>query len=62
LILPGLLRIKPGLTSLAASGLVVIMIGAVTITLGAGMLGVAVFSFVVGILCAFVAHYRSKHS
>jgi hypothetical protein len=26
------------------------------------MLGVAVFSFVVGILCAFVAHYRSKHS
>jgi hypothetical protein len=26
------------------------------------MLGVAAFSFVVGILCAFVAHYRSKHS
>ena len=39
LILPGLLRIRPGLTPLAAAGLVLIMIGAAVITLatmGAG--------------------------
>ena len=30
LILPGLLRIRPGLTPLAAAGLVIIMIGATT--------------------------------
>src|SRR5215217_2261552 len=33
LILPGLLRIRPGLTSLAAAGLVIIMIGATVLTL-----------------------------
>src|SRR5215470_14907535 len=33
LILPGLLRIRPGLTPLAALGLVLIMVGATTITL-----------------------------
>ena len=33
LILPGLLRIRPGLTPLAAAGLVIIMIGATAITL-----------------------------
>jgi hypothetical protein len=61
LILPGLLRIKRGLTPLAACGLVIIMIGAVVLTLRAGMVGVAAFSLVVGILCAFVAYYRSRH-
>ena len=34
LILPGLLRTKPGLTPLAAAGLVIIMIGAVVVTGG----------------------------
>src|SRR2546428_1023255 len=33
LILPGLLRIRPGLTPLAATGLVIIMIGATVLTL-----------------------------
>ena len=33
LILPGLLRIRPGLTPLAAAGLVIIMIGATMVTL-----------------------------
>jgi uncharacterized membrane protein YphA (DoxX/SURF4 family) len=32
LILPGLLRIRPGLTPLAAAGLVIIMIGATLLT------------------------------
>ena len=61
LILPGLFRIKPWLTPLAASGLVIIMIGAVVITLKSGMVGVAVISLVVGLLCAFVAYFRSRH-
>src|SRR5437899_11773098 len=36
LILPGLLRIRPGLTPLAAAGLVIIMIGATVLTLAGG--------------------------
>ena len=36
LILPGLLRIRPGLTPLAAAGLVLIMIGATVVTLAGG--------------------------
>ncbi|MGH8650481.1 MAG: DoxX family protein, partial [Burkholderiales bacterium] len=36
LILPGLLRIRPGLTPLAAAGLLIIMIGATVITLAGG--------------------------
>ena len=60
LILPGLFRIRPGLTPLAAAGLVIIMIGAVVITLiGREVMG-AVISLVVGILAAFVAYGRWK--
>ena len=58
LILPGLLRIRPGLTPLAALGLVIIMIGAVVITLIAGAVVPAVISLVVGLLAAFVAYGR----
>ena len=36
LILPGLLRIRPGMTPLGAAGLVIIMIGATVLTLAAG--------------------------
>src|ERR1700687_1116501 len=36
LILPGLLRIRPGLTPLAAAGLLIIMIGATVVTLVGG--------------------------
>jgi len=61
LILPGLFRTKRELTPLAAWGLVVIMIGATSLTLYAGLTGVAAFSFVVGLLCFFVGYYRSKH-
>ena len=42
LILPGLLRIRPGLTPLAAAGLVIIMIGATVITLMGGAIAPAV--------------------
>src|SRR5438552_16149454 len=58
LILPGLLRIRPGLTPLAATGLVIIMIGATVITLAAGEIVVALISLVVGLLAAFVAYGR----
>lgn len=60
LILPGLLRIRPGLTSVAAAGLIVIMIGATVATLKNGMLGPAVIPLVVGLLCAFIAYARWK--
>jgi hypothetical protein len=59
LVLPGLLRIRPGLTPLAAAGLVIIMIGATGLTLATGMgVGAAVIPLVVGILAAFVAYGR----
>src|SRR5437899_10355243 len=58
LILPGLLRIRPGLTPLAATGLVIIMLGAIVLTLMAGLVAVALISLVVGLLAAFVAYGR----
>jgi uncharacterized membrane protein YphA (DoxX/SURF4 family) len=58
LILPGLLRIRPGLTPLAAAGLVIIMIGAIVITLVGRDVATALISLVVGGLAAFVAYGR----
>jgi uncharacterized membrane protein YphA (DoxX/SURF4 family) len=58
LILPGLLRIKPGLTPLAAAGLVIIMIGATVITLLGGDRATALIPLVVGLLAMFVAYGR----
>jgi hypothetical protein len=56
LILPGLLHIRPGLTPLAAAGLVIIMIGATTITVMGGNVAQALFPLAVGLLAAFVAY------
>ena len=58
LILPGLLRIRRGLTPLAAAGLVIIMIGATVLTLATGNVASALISLVVGLLAAFVAYGR----
>lgn len=58
LVLPGLLRIRPGLTPLAAAGLGIIMIGAVVVTLVGGMVAVALMDLVVALLAAFVAYGR----
>ena len=58
LVLPGLLRIRPGLTPLAAAGLVIIMIGATVVTLVGGMVAVALMNVVVALLAAFVAYGR----
>lgn len=57
LILPWLLKIKPGLTPLAAALLVIIMIGA-TVTTAVGSVGMAIFPLVIGVLLAFVAYKR----
>ena len=58
LILPSVLRIKPGLTPLAAAGLVIIMIGAVVITLPSMGVGPALLPLVVGLAAAFIAYGR----
>ena len=58
LILPWILRIRPGLTPLAAAGLVIIMIGATVLTLMTGDIAMALFPLVVGLFCAFVAYGR----
>ena len=58
LILPGLLRIRPGLTPLAAAGLVIIMVGATALTLAIGPVATALIPLVVGLLAAFVAYGR----
>ena len=60
LILPGLLRIRPGLTPLAAAGLVIIMIGATVITLATMDAVLALTPLVVGLLAAFVAYGRLR--
>ena len=58
LILPYALRILPGLTALAAAGLVVIMIGATvsTLAIGGGLLALPTLLF--GLLAGLVAYGR----
>ncbi len=58
LILPWLLRIRPGLTPMAAVGLVIIMIGAIVTTLAISDVATALIPLAVGILAAFVAYGR----
>jgi uncharacterized membrane protein YphA (DoxX/SURF4 family) len=62
LILPRLLRIRPGLTPLAAAGLVIIMIGATVVTVAGGSVAQALTPAIVGLLAAFVAYGRSRLS
>ena len=60
LVLPGLLRRNQYLTVWAAIGLLIIMIGAVVVTVPTMGVGAAVTPLIVGVLCAFVAYGRSK--
>jgi uncharacterized membrane protein YphA (DoxX/SURF4 family) len=60
LILPGLLRIRPELTPLAAAGLAIITAGATVVTLVGGLGAVAVIPFVVASLSGFVAYRRRQ--
>jgi len=58
LVLPGLTKIRRGLTPLAAVGLVIIMIGAVVITIMGLGVAMAISPLITGILCAVVAYGR----
>lgn len=60
LVLPSLLRIRPSLTPLAGSGLVIIMTGATAITLVVGGGPAALIPLVIGLLAAFVAYGRRR--
>ncbi len=62
LILPGVLRIRPELTPLAALGLVVIMVGAMTLTVASGGGAAALMPLVVGVLLVSVARGRREYS
>lgn len=60
LVLPGLTRVRTGLTPLAAAGLTIIMIGATTVTvLGMGV-AAAIVPAVVGIVTAWIAYGRTR--
>ena len=58
LVLPGALRIHTELTSLAAAGLIVIMIGATALTAMTGSAAAALFPSVVGVCLASVGYIR----
>ena len=58
LILPGLLRIRPGLTPLAAAGLGLVAIGGMAYQIAAGEPGNAVFALAIAVLCALVGYGR----
>lgn len=60
LVLPGLLKIKPALTWIAATGLVIIMLGAVAVTIAGDGVAASIVPFVVAVLCAFVAYGRCR--
>jgi len=60
LILPWALRIRPVLTPLAASGLIVIMIGATVITALTGPVAPALIPLTVGVLLTLVAWQRTR--
>lgn len=60
LVLPSLLRIRPGLTPLAAVGLIIIMIGALVIDIIAHGMAGAVVPVVTGLLLGFVAYGRTR--
>jgi uncharacterized membrane protein YphA (DoxX/SURF4 family) len=54
LVLPGLLRLKTGLTPIAAAGLVIIMIGATVVTATTQGAAPAILPFAVGVLLCVV--------
>jgi hypothetical protein len=58
LILPGMLRIQPGLMGVSAAGLIVIMVGAVIVSVMTGPPVLALIPLTVGVLLVFVARAR----
>ncbi len=60
LILPGVFHRRQYLTPLAAAGLLILMIGAVIVTIMGDGVAMAATPFIVGVLCLFVAYGRWK--
>ena len=58
LVVPGLLRIRPSLTPLAAIELAHVMLAATIVTIAQGEPVLALMPAVVGCLCTTVAYYR----
>jgi hypothetical protein len=58
MIVPGLTRIRPGLTPLGAGGLVIIMIGATVINIVNGPAAAGVLTAVFGLMAAYVVWGR----
>lgn len=58
LILPGLTRILPWLTPLAAAGLMIVVGSATVLHLSRGEIGSAIMTAVLFVLCTFVAYMR----
>ena len=59
-VVPWLTGIRPGLTPLAAGGLVVIMIGATVVNLTTTVPALAILTVILGLLAAFVAYGRGQ--
>ena len=58
MILPGITRIRLGLTPLGAGGLVIIMIGATVVNIVNGPPAVAIFTMALGLMAAYVVWGR----
>ena len=58
LVLPALLRTRPGLTPLAAAGLAIIMAGATALGLASGDVAATLFPLATGLFALFVAYGR----
>ncbi|MCA9877863.1 MAG: DoxX family protein [Thermomicrobiales bacterium] len=58
LVLPLALRIRPELTSLAAAGLTIIMVGAAGTTLAVGGGAMSVMPLLIGVVTALIAYNR----
>jgi hypothetical protein len=58
LVLPGRLRVRPGLTPLAAAGLVALTLCATLYQLAAGQVGNALFALAIGLLAGLVGYGR----
>jgi len=59
-VVPWLTGIRPGLTPLAAAGLVVIMLGATVLNLTTTIPAIAILTAILGLLAAYVAYGRSR--
>ena len=60
MILPGLTRIRTGLTPLAALGLTIIMIGATTVSIIGMGVAAGIFPAIVGVATTWIAYSRTR--